>query len=105
MVVRGRTVKAIALGPRVIHAFAGQAGGGLFIAPAITGSDSDCEAASLDEARRPVRMVADQRAVLTLENGEVACLATSNPRPFELLWHATGEGRPQVQVAVATKSR
>ena len=105
IVARGRSVKAIAVGPRVIHAFAGQAGGDLFIAPALTGSDLDCEVSSTDDARHPVRIVPDRSTVLNLDSGEVGCLATSDARPFELLWHATGEGRPQIQVASVSTVR
>lgn len=105
---RGHTAKAIVQGPHVIHAYSADAGGDLYVAPALTGTDADCGMVPLDAASRPVSIRREQRVELTVEAGEVACLATSKTRNFELLWHGHGEGKQtvhQIHLARATSDR
>lgn len=91
MVVPGTSVKAIVLGPKVIHAFASNSGAGLYTVPASDHADRDCAAALRSDAREPIPMARDRRVVFSVAAGEIACLATSGKRDFELLWHATGD--------------
>jgi hypothetical protein len=68
------------------------------------GSDQDCAMAAPDPGRRAVRIGVDHRVDLTVAPGQIACLETTNPRNFELLWHAHNEGRPvlpEPRIAVA----
>jgi hypothetical protein len=106
MVVHGRSAKVVVHGPAVIHAYAVDRGGSLYTVPVVTGSDSDCIVAA-DDVRRSASIRPDQRLVQTVEPGEMACLATSVTRDFELLWHAhkdVNAPRPAAQVALSAHS-
>jgi hypothetical protein len=106
MIVHGRSAKAVVHGPAVIHAYAVDRGGSLYTVPVVTGSDSDCIVPS-DGLRHSASIRPDQRVVQTIEPGEMACLATSVTRDFELLWHAhkdVNEPRPAAQVALTAHS-
>jgi hypothetical protein len=93
--VRGPSVRAVTVGPMVLHAFSGFPGGALYTAPAVTGTDQDCnQRERIDEALARGKVAADRRVVLNLDAGEVACLVTQNHGSFELLWHATVEAPP-----------
>jgi hypothetical protein len=94
MVVQGGSVKAIVLGPRVVHTFSTGAGGSLYTARAVTGADADCQEGTRRDSGYPVSIVADRRATLGVAEGEIACLAATGPSEFELLWHARSGGRP-----------
>jgi hypothetical protein len=106
VVTHGQSVKAIVQGPTVIHAFAANSGGALFTVPFVTGSDSDCGTISSGGTHRPAAIPPDQRVVLTVEPGQIACLVTAKARTFELLWHAHGEAGVeghQTQIALAAR--
>jgi hypothetical protein len=104
VVTRGQAVKAIVQGPAVIHAYTADFGGGLYTAHAVTGSDSDCGKVSPAGAPSSEAIRREERVVLKVERGQIACLATSSPRKFELLWHAHDDGggeSQEVQIAFA----
>jgi hypothetical protein len=87
--VRGPSVRALTVGPVVLHAFSAFPGGALYAAPALTGTDQDCnQRERIDEALTHGKVAADRRVVLNLNTGEVACFVTQNHGSFELLWHA-----------------
>jgi len=75
----------------------------LYAAPAVTGTDQDCnQRERIDEALARNKVAADRRVVLSLNAGEVACLVTENHGSFELLWHATVVAPPSgARVATA----
>ena len=83
--VSGPAVKVVTVGPAQLHGYSGFAGGALFVAPAVTGTDADCVAAA--KGARPVRLIADRMSAVAIAKGEVACLVTTTERSFELLWH------------------
>ena len=83
--ISGPAVKLVTVGPAQLHGYSAFAGGALFVAPAVTGTDADCAAAVT--TARPVRLVADRMSAVAIAKGEVACLLTSTARSFELLWH------------------
>jgi hypothetical protein len=89
VVTRGPSVKAIIAGPALIHAYSEFPGGTIYRARAATGTDADCglpEGASVTPAA--TRLGADRVTSFEVAQGQVACLATSTKRSFELLWHA-----------------
>ena len=79
LVTYGPSVREIVRGPVTLRAYSGFAGGRVFVA-------RDC--AATPSAGLPVK--ADQRLSVEVPAGSVACLATQNRRPFELLWRARG---------------
>jgi hypothetical protein len=87
VVVSGDSVKVLAAGPAVLHAFSMDRGGGVFIAPATTGTDADCALAGPAHRDRATPVKVDQRNVVAVGAGQVACLATNSDRRLELLWH------------------
>ena len=86
--VQGHSVKAVTVGPAVVHGYSGFSGGSLFVAPVAAGTDADCAAALANAGARPMPLAADRVAHLSVGAGQVACLVTDTTRPFELLWHA-----------------
>ena len=83
--VRGAAVKTVVAGPVAIHAYSAFSGGALYAVKAVSGTDADCHGQA-EGARTELR--ADRIVNFTVGAGQVACLATSTPRGFELLWHA-----------------
>ncbi|HVZ73590.1 MAG TPA: hypothetical protein VHJ20_14525 [Polyangia bacterium] len=82
----GPAIREVVAGPLSIHVYSEDAGGAIYAAPAVTGTDRDCAA---PEARRDAASLpGDHVTTFTVAAGQVACLATSTTRPFELLWHA-----------------
>ena len=90
---KGATSKVVAAGPLTFHAYSGFAGGTLYAAPAVTGTDADCRA-----------VPADAVVSFHVDAGQVACLGTSGTRGFELLWHATKDA-PAPEVLLAKNGR
>lgn len=86
--VDARSAKVFAAGPAVVHAYSLDRGGQVFLAPAITGTDADCVNAENDAAGRRTALKVDQRNVVDVPVGEVACITTERARPYELMWHA-----------------
>jgi len=103
MVVKGESVKVFAAGPTSVHLFSMDRGGKFFTALATTGTDADCVQAHRGSADRQKAIEVDRRNVIDVGAGEVACLATTSPRSFELLWHAHDTTAPANQVMVAQK--
>lgn len=87
VIVHGHAVKAIGQGPTVIHAYAAEQGARLYTVTMVTGSDSDCGGVPSGDARR-VEVRPNRRTFLTIERGEMGCLATPNTRGFKFSWHA-----------------
>jgi hypothetical protein len=94
---RGPVAKVVAAGPIALHAYSQFAGGALYTAPAVTGTDRDCQGSSA--ATTPVQ--ADRVATFTVGEGQVACLETTTTGSFELLWHAVSLPAPVVVLAKA----
>ena len=84
--VSGSAVKAIVAGPVAIHAYSGFSGGTIYAARAVTGTDADCKASPVSGTATALR--ADGIVDFRVGAGQIACLATSTDRSFELLWHA-----------------
>ena len=103
--VRGRAVKAVTMGPVLVHGYSGFAGGALFVAPVVAGTDADCAAALANHADvRATTLIADRMAYIQVGAGQMACLVTETPRSFELLWHAfTVEGTETYLAANKTR--
>lgn len=95
MVVKGQTAKVFAAGPATIHLYSMDRGGKYFAAPAVTGTDADCIEIQKTAQDQQLSIQVDRRNVLEIGVGEVACVATTSPRNFELLWHV----RPAVSPA------
>jgi hypothetical protein len=94
VVVSGDSVKAFAPGPTVVHAYSMDRGGDVYTAQAITGTDTDCVQARAGNHDRPTPLKIDQRNVLQVGAGQVACLATKSDRPVEMHWHAKTSATP-----------
>ena len=103
MVVRGETVKAFAAGPAVVRLYSMDHGGKFFTATAVTGTDADCAQAPKEGQDLPKPIQVDRRNVLEVAAGDVACVATTRPRSFELLWHARATEAPASQTVIAKK--
>jgi hypothetical protein len=86
---RGLVTKVVAVGPITLHAYSQFAGGWLYIAPAVTGTDRDCQGSA---SGTPVG--ADRITAFAVSQGQVACLNTTTKGSFELLWHAVSPARP-----------
>jgi hypothetical protein len=99
--VKGPTVKVIVAGPVDIHAYSGFSGASIYAALAITGTEADCRAQAVRD-ETPVR--ADNILDFQVHAGEVACLATTTNRPFELLWHAQ-KAAPTMDPVMIAKTR
>jgi hypothetical protein len=103
VLVSGPATKLVAQGPLTIHAYSGFSGGTLYIARAGSRTDADCRASA---PRASQAIPADAVISFTVGAGEVACLATTGSRSFELLWHAANAPAPaggEVQVASAKR--
>jgi hypothetical protein len=87
------------VGPTVIHAYSAFAGGALFTARSVTGTDADCQGATAQGARSG--LPADSIVSFTVAAGQVACLATTTVRSFELLWHAQKDAPVAAPVMLA----
>ena len=92
---RGPVAKVVAMGPVAFHAYSEFAGGSLYTAPAVTGTDRDCKGSSASTT--PVQ--ADRIATFAVGEGQVACLSTTTKGSFELLWHAVSQPVPVVVIA------
>jgi hypothetical protein len=103
VIISGDSVKAFAAGPAVVHAFSMDRGGGIFVAPATTGTDADCVQARAENLGRSTPLKVDQRNVLEIGDGQVACVATNSDRPIELLWHARTRAMPTNLLWAGTK--
>jgi hypothetical protein len=99
VLVAGPSVKAVVVGPVAIHAYSAFSGGAIYTAPAITGTDSDCQAHAGASASTDLR--ADRVTTFTVGAGQVACLATNTTKSFELLWHTQKDVPSPALVMVA----
>ena len=93
---RGPVAKVVAVGPIALHAYSQDAGGSLYAAPAITGTDRDCQ---VPASATPV--AADRVATFEVSEKQVACLKTATSGTFELLWHAVDLSVPVMVIAKA----
>jgi hypothetical protein len=85
VLVEGAAAKAVVFGPAFIHAYAAFPGGVMYAVRSVSGTDADC--ASRPRPLAAVGLPADSVIAFAVRQGEVACLATSGTRAFELLWH------------------
>jgi len=100
VVATGHVVKAVTAGPALVHGYSDIAGGTLFLARAVTGTDADCSAALANhDAGVRTPLVADRVAQVSVGAGQIACLVTDTHRSFELLWHAFSTGTSATVVA------
>lgn len=90
VVARGPVAKVVVEGPIALHAYSEFAGGSLYTARAITGTDRDCKGSSTGTTA----VQADRIATFTVGEGQVACLSTTTKGSFELLWHAVSQPVP-----------
>lgn len=81
------SVKAFAAGPAVVRAYSLDGGGRLFVAAAKSGTDADC-AGRAEDGARATALAVNHRNVVTLASGQVACVAASSHRKYEIMWHA-----------------
>src|SRR5580704_264493 len=65
---RGPVAKVVAAGPIALHAYSQFAGGTLYAAQAVTGTDSDCKGSSAGTS-----VEADRVATFAVGEGQVAC--------------------------------
>ena len=86
---RGLVTKVVAMGPITLHAYSQFAGGSLYIAPVVTGTDRDCQGSA-----RETPVGADRITAFAVSAGQVACLNTTTKGSFELLWHAVSQPVP-----------
>jgi hypothetical protein len=94
---RGAGAKVVVAGPIALHAYSQFAGGSLYTAPAVTGTDRDCKRSSGGSTM----VKADRISSFAVPAGQVVCLETTNKGSFELLWHAVGQPAPVVVLAKA----
>jgi hypothetical protein len=83
--VKGAAARTVVFGPVAIHAYSAFSGGALYTVKSVSGTDADCQGKA-EGSRTELR--ADSVVDFKVGAGHVACLATSTPRSFELLWHA-----------------
>jgi hypothetical protein len=101
VLTRGPATRVVAVGPIALHAYSEFAGGTLYSAPAVTGTDRDCAQIS---TRAALPVPADRITTFVVPQGQVACLATSTRGSFELLWHAVADSAAApVMLASASK--
>jgi hypothetical protein len=100
--MRGPTVRAFALGPAVVHAYAPTSGGRLFTIDAVGSPDAAC-AAALAQGRDAVSLPGDRVDELTLAPGKVACVAANTRGDYELVWHARAAESAATQLAMAKR--
>jgi hypothetical protein len=81
----------VVTGPAEIHAYADSSGGALFTAPLVTGTDGDCRVGG-DREPGATALRPDSVTVYRVSEGHVACVANSEKRSFELLWHSVTAG-------------
>jgi hypothetical protein len=99
VLVAGPSVKAVVVGPTAIRAYAAFSGGSMYTAPIVSGTDADCQAHAGDRARSDLRP--DSVVTFTVGAGQVACLATTSKRSFELLWHTQKNAAAPTRLAIA----
>jgi hypothetical protein len=97
VVMSGEAVKAFATGPAVVHAYSLDGGGRVFVAQAKSGTDADC-AGQPAGGGAAMAVEVDRRNVVTLGSGQVACVETTGPRNYELMWHARPATQPGAMV-------
>jgi hypothetical protein len=100
--VDARSAKVFAAGPALVHAYSLDRGGEVYLATALTGTDADCAGARNDAASRRTVIKADQRNVVEVPVGEVACFTADRARPYELMWHAWKGPQTGASVQLAT---
>jgi hypothetical protein len=97
--VKGESSKAVVVGPVAIHAYSAFSGAKLFVVNAVSGTDRDCAVgAAIGSA-----VAADHIQTFTVGAGQVACVATTNARGTELLWHAQKSDASSAPVMLASR--
>ena len=99
VIVEGPVVKTIVAGPADVHAYSAFAGGALFAAPRVSGTDSDCRGQASGARAAATTLEADRVTVLRVGANEVVCLSTVKDGHFELLWHSSEREAPALALA------
>lgn len=99
--MRGQTVRAFAVGPAVVHAYAQFSGGRLFTTDAAGDADAAC-ASALAQGHTATLLPGDKVDELSVPAGKVACVANTLAR-YELLWHARPAEPTALQLAMASR--
>ena len=84
--------KAVVVGPTAISAYSEFSGAKLFVVAAVTGTDSDCQAAA--QKNLGSALAGDKVETLSVGAGQIACVASTGERAIELLWHAQKGAAP-----------
>jgi hypothetical protein len=84
--VPASAVKAVVAGPTAISAYSEFSGARLFVVEAVTGTDSDCQAAAQKSIGSA--LAGDKVETLNVGAGQIACVASTGERNIELLWKA-----------------
>jgi hypothetical protein len=84
--VPAAATKAVVAGPVAVKVYSGFPGAKIFVADAATGTDADCVAGARASAGSPLQ--ADRVEIVTVQAGQVACVASTGERTIELLWRA-----------------
>jgi hypothetical protein len=84
--VPASAAKAVVVGPTAISAYSQFSGAKLFVVDAVTGTDSDCQAAA--QKATASALAADKLETLNVGAGQVACVVAASDRNIELLWKA-----------------
>src|SRR5678815_811248 len=74
--VPASAAKAVVVGPTAISAYSEFSGAKLFVADAVTGTDSDCQAAAQKSAASA--LAADKVETLSIGAGKVACVVATS---------------------------
>lgn len=92
MQVPASAAKAVVVGPTAISAYSEFSGAKLFVVTAVTGTDSDCQAAAQTSTASP--LPGDKMQTLSVGAGQLACVVASSDRNIELLWKAQKDSVP-----------
>ena len=84
--VPAATTKAVVAGPAAIKVYSGFSGAKIFVAVAATNTDADCVGGARAATGSPLQ--ADRVEIVTVQAGQVACVASTGKRTIELLWRA-----------------
>ena len=94
----GPEIRAVRVGPALIHAYAPITGADLFVVPALTGTVTDCAVGGANRATAAQEIVPDRRSTISVAAGQMACVSVHGSHGVEVLWHAHEELGPPALV-------
>jgi hypothetical protein len=100
LIVHGPSVKAVVVGPTAIRAYSGFAGGSVYTAPAISGTDGDCQTAAAQATARQILQAAE--ALGTTVTGVKLARTANSERCDPTCWRPT---RPRARTDAPRGSR